>query len=82
MCAYNKINDTPACAYPWLLQTKLRQEWGFRGFVVSDCGAVEKLTEMHEFTPTYEAGAAKALRAGTDLNCGDYNPLINAVAQV
>jgi beta-glucosidase len=70
MCAYNAIGGTPVCALPWLLGQRLRNDWGFRGFVVSDCDAVDDMTAFHHFRPDNAGSAASALRAGTDLNCG------------
>jgi beta-glucosidase len=69
MCSYNRINGVPACANP-LLQERLRDGWGFGGYVVSDCDAVGNITEYHHFTPDAAHGAAAALKAGTDLDCG------------
>jgi len=70
MCAYNAIQGTPVCALPWLLGQRLRNDWGFRGFVVSDCDAVDDMTAFHHFRHDNAGSAASALRAGTDLNCG------------
>ena len=69
MCSYNRINDVPACANP-ILQDRLRDGWGFGGYVVSDCDAVGNITEFHHYTPDAAHGAAAALKAGTDLDCG------------
>lgn len=72
MCAYNAIDGAPACANAPLLQTYLREAWGFRGYVVSDCDAVANIYNAHEhgFTETPEAGVAVAFHAGMDLICG------------
>ena len=51
MCAYNAIDDVPACANTFLLQKTLRKAWGFQGYVTSDCGAVGDITTGHHFTP-------------------------------
>jgi beta-glucosidase len=69
MCSYNRINGVPACANP-ILQDRLRDEWGFGGYVVSDCDAVGNITEFHHYTADDAHGAAAALKAGTDLDCG------------
>jgi beta-glucosidase len=80
MCAYNSVDGQPACASPRLLQDILRKQWGFQGYVVSDCGAVGDIYLNHKFAPTAAEGVAKALKAGTDLNCGvEYVNLLPAV---
>ena len=80
MCAYNRVDGAPACASPALLDTILRRRWAFPGYVVSDCGAVEDIYKRHKTEPTPEAGAAKALKTGTDLDCGtEYVHLLPAV---
>ena len=71
MCAYNSLNGQPACANTALLQEHLRQDWGFQGYVVSDCGAVTDIFNGHHFTKSMEEGVSSALKAGTDLFCGD-----------
>lgn len=70
MSAYNRVNGVPASANTDLLQKTLREEWGFSGYVVSDCDAVSDMLNGHHWTTTIEEAAAKALTAGTDLNCG------------
>jgi beta-glucosidase len=81
MCAYNALDGAPACANADLLQQRLRQDWGFRGFVVTDCDAVEDMTAFHKITPNDAEASARALQAGTDLNCGkSYAALSSAVA--
>lgn len=70
MCAYNAVRGLPACGSPELLDTILRSHWGFRGYVVSDCGAVQDIYLEHRVRKTAAEGAAMALRAGTDLECG------------
>ena len=70
MCAYNSLRGQPACGNDELLGKVLRQEWGFAGYVVSDCGAVIDIHENHEARKTAAEGAAMALLAGTDLECG------------
>jgi len=74
MCAYNAINGEPACANGTLLQEHLRKDWGFQGYVVSDCGAAADIfiPEGHRFAPNAEAGVAAAFKTGMDLICGDY----------
>ena len=70
MCAYNSLNGQPACANDDLLKKHLRGEWGFKGYVVSDCGAVADIFSGHHYARTIEEAAADAFRAGTDLICG------------
>ncbi|KAJ7072124.1 glycoside hydrolase family 3 protein [Mycena amicta] len=72
MCSYNSVNGVPACADGYILQTILRDYWKFTDdrWVVSDCDAVESIFENHLYVDSYEAAAAVALEAGTDINCG------------
>jgi beta-glucosidase len=71
MCSYNAINGTPSCAKSAFLQDMVRNEWHFPGFIVSDCDAVGNLTEYQHFTADNAHGAADALNAGVDLDCGN-----------
>jgi beta-glucosidase len=73
MCAYNAVDGAPACASNFLLKEKLRHEWGFKGFVVSDCGAVFDVYEKdnHGFAKTPEEGIKAVFEAGMDNICGD-----------
>jgi beta-glucosidase len=70
MCAYNSVRGQPACGSEELLGKILRGQWGFSGYVVSDCGAVQDITFGHQARQTLVEAAAMALRAGTDLECG------------
>ncbi|WP_278584073.1 glycoside hydrolase family 3 protein [Coprobacter fastidiosus] len=84
MTAYNAINDVPCTLNTWLLKKVLRTDWGFNGYVVSDCGAPSLLVTHHEYVKTPEAAATLALKAGLDLECGDnvyIEPLMNAYKQ-
>ena len=72
MCAYNSVYGQPACANPGLLEEHLRHDWGFHGYVVSDCGAVADIFGGHHFSPTADEGVSVAFKAGMDLICGDY----------
>jgi beta-glucosidase len=82
MGAYNRTNGEPCCGSQTLLQQILRDEWGFEGYVVSDCGAVRDFHEYHRVTKTWPESAALAVRAGCDLNCGcAYRHLPAAVEQ-
>jgi len=69
MCAYNSIRGEPACANQ-LLFSLLRNQWGFRGYVVSDCWAINDLYQGHGFVMSLPQAAALSLRSGTDLTCG------------
>ena len=82
MCAYNAVDNYPACANKMLLQTILRGDWNFQGFVTSDCGAVDDFFEAnaHHTSPDKDAAAVAGIEAGTDTNCGKtYLALTDAV---
>jgi beta-glucosidase len=82
MGAYNSLFGVPACASSFLLTDLLRKQWGFDGYVVSDCGAIHNIwgREEHHYVATSEEAAAAAVKAGCNLCCGgDYNPLVRAV---
>jgi beta-glucosidase len=82
MGAYNRTNGEPCCASQALLVDILRAEWGFEGFVVSDCWAIRDFHEHHHVTRTSEESAALAVKAGCDLNCGcTYEHIPAAVEQ-
>jgi len=70
MCAYNSIGGEPCCAKPGLLTGILRNEWGFRGHVVSDCWAISDMVDGHKTYPSETEAAAASLNAGCDLSCG------------
>ena len=81
MAAYNAINNVPCTANPWLLTKVLRQDWGFNGYVVSDCGGPGNLVSSHQYVKTKELAAMVSLKAGLDLECGDNvykEPMLNA----
>ncbi|MDO7138630.1 glycoside hydrolase family 3 C-terminal domain-containing protein [Algibacter lectus] len=71
MSAYNAINGVPSTANSWLLNTVLRDEWGFKGYVVSDCGAPTYIVKSHKYVDTKELAAKAAFEAGLDLECGN-----------
>jgi beta-glucosidase len=80
MCAYNSVDAQPACASPRLLGQILRKQWGFAGYVVSDCGAIGDVYQTHKFAAGAIEGVARTLQAGTDLDCGtEYTNLLPAV---
>ncbi len=70
MCAYNRFRSLPCCGSDELLQHFLRDEWGFDGYVVSDCWAIMDFYTTHKVVRGAPEAAAMALKAGTDLNCG------------
>jgi beta-glucosidase len=82
MGAYNRVNGDSASASPRLLQQILRDDWGFRGYVVSDCDSVDDIFTQHKIVATAAQASALALKAGLDLNCGTtYAALGDAVRE-
>ncbi|HEX5169842.1 MAG TPA: glycoside hydrolase family 3 N-terminal domain-containing protein, partial [Cyclobacteriaceae bacterium] len=83
MCAYNRTNGEPCCGNEYLLNTMLRQKWGFKGHIVSDCWALVDFHEGHKVTANAVETAALALKRGVNLNCGNvFDPnLVEAVKQ-
>jgi beta-glucosidase len=82
MGAYNRTNGEACCASQTLLQDILRDEWGFKGFVVSDCMAIYDIYANHMLVDTAEEAAALAVKNGCELNCGaTYPALLGAVEQ-
>lgn len=73
MCAYNRVSGKPACGSDELLKDILRGEMGFKGYVVSDCGAISDFYDRkaHDVVLAPAEAAAWALKSGTDLECGD-----------
>ncbi|KAI3410324.1 Fn3_like domain-containing protein [Psidium guajava] len=84
MCSYNRVDGIPTCADPNLLKDKIRGEWDLHGYIVSDCDSIEVMVDNHKFlSDTNEDAVARTLKAGLDLDCGDYytNFTVGAVAQ-
>ncbi|CCY03612.1 beta-glucosidase [Prevotella sp. CAG:924] len=82
MCAYQRFEGEPCCGSNKLLRQILRDEWGFRGLVVSDCGAISDfwMPGAHGVSPDARTASAKAVLSGTDLECGsNYQTLPEAV---
>lgn len=82
MCAYQRFEGEPCCGSNKLLRQILRDEWGFRGLVVSDCGAISDfwMPGAHGISPNARTASAKAVLSGTDLECGsNYQTLPEAV---
>jgi len=69
MCAYQRLDDEPCCSNTRLLQRILRDEWGFKYLVVSDCGAVTDFYTTHKVSSDATHAASKAVLAGTDVEC-------------
>ncbi|HEX7800080.1 MAG TPA: glycoside hydrolase family 3 N-terminal domain-containing protein, partial [Asticcacaulis sp.] len=69
MCAYNSVWGQPACASDLLLKDHLRGDWGFKGYVVSDCDAVTDISIHHKYAPDPAAAVAAAFKAGVDNEC-------------
>ncbi|MCE5332881.1 MAG: glycoside hydrolase family 3 C-terminal domain-containing protein [Bacteroidales bacterium] len=84
MCAYQRFKGAPCCGNEFL-EDVLRNKWNFKGYIVSDCWAIHDFYERnaHAVTATPEEAAAMAVKAGTDLNCGDTyaKHLLDAVKQ-
>lgn len=83
MCAYNRLYEQPCCGSKYV-EDLLRNDWGFDGYIVSDCWAIRDFFNEgdHEVDETPEEASARAVKAGTDLNCGEsYSSLVNAVNQ-
>ena len=79
MGAYNRTNGKPCCAHDYLMGEVLRKSWGFDGYFVSDCGALQDIYEFHKFVETRAEAAAAALTNTCDLNCGQtYDALVDA----
>jgi len=91
MCSYNAINGEPGCANQFTLVDQLRNKWGFKGYVVSDCGAVIDIFNGHRFRDTQAKASAISLERGMDNECADffakvtddhdYKPYVDAVQQ-
>ena len=80
MCAYNRTNNDPCCGSNELISNILRNSWGFKGHVVSDCGAIYDISNNHNFTASDLESVAYAVKGGVDLNCGSlYNLIPDAI---
>ncbi|HHV97216.1 MAG TPA: glycoside hydrolase family 3 protein [Clostridiaceae bacterium] len=74
MGAYNRVNGEPCCGSETLLKKILREEWKFKGHVVSDCWAICDFHKNHKVTNSAPESAALAVKNGCDLNCGNTYP--------
>lgn len=84
MCAYQRLDDDPCCGNTRLLQQILRDEWGFKYLVVSDCGAIADFWTSHKSSSDAVHAAVKGTMAGTDVECGygyAYQKLPEAVSK-
>ena len=87
MAAYNEIDGIPCTANRWLLTDVLRNQWGFKGFVLSDLGAIRRLYDTHHVAATPQDAVLMALQAGVDMQFYDFdhavyqNAIINGVTQ-
>ena len=82
MTSYNAVNGIPTGANKFLIDEILRKEWGFQGYVVSDCGGPNHLVDAHHYVNSKKAAAVASIKAGLDLECGDdiyRQPLLDAV---
>lgn len=82
MCAYNRLYGEPCCSNPFLLSDILRRQWGFKGFIATDCGAVYDMFMFHHTAKDSIEGMAQAIRAGVDNHCMGYaKAVIPAIQQ-
>jgi len=72
MCAYNRVNGQPACANTFLLKDRLRDAWGFKGHMVSDCDAVADIERGHHYTKNFAEAAAVSMKLGVDNDCTEF----------
>lgn len=80
MSSYNAVNGVPSSANNYLMRTILRDEWGFEGYTVSDCGAISDIYDFLHYTDTKTEAAAEAMKGGCNLNCGTmYAYLLDAL---
>jgi len=81
MCAYNAFKGQPCCGSDLLMNNILRNDWNFKGYVTSDCWAIDDFYMHHKTSPDAETAAADAVLHGTDVECGNvtYLSLVNAV---
>lgn len=80
MGAYNRTNGDACCAHSYLMQDVLRKKWGFEGYFVSDCWALQDFFQGHGLTKDRKEAAALALKHGCNLNCGNtYPEIVSAI---
>ncbi len=82
MCAYNRYMGSPCCGDPVLMVDILREQWGFEGYVTSDCWAIDDFYKHHKTHKDAASASASAVKVGTDLDCGSsYKELLQAVEE-
>ncbi|OWM73048.1 hypothetical protein CDL15_Pgr001162 [Punica granatum] len=84
MCSYNRVNGIPTCADSKILKDTIRGEWNLHGYIVSDCDSIQVMVDNHKYLQdTKEDAVARTLKAGLDLDCGEFYPnfTANAVEQ-
>ncbi len=81
MCAYNRFRGEACCGSDFLLNKILRDDWGFEGYVVSDCGAIWDFYTGHKVVKTAPEAAALGVISGTDLNCGSTYPALKEAVE-
>ncbi|RYG21186.1 MAG: glycosyl hydrolase, partial [Chitinophagaceae bacterium] len=81
MCAYNAFQSQPCCGSDLLMVSILRNQWGFKGYVTSDCWGIDDFFKNHKTHANAEIASADAVLHGTDVECGTdaYKSLVNAV---
>lgn len=72
MCSYNAVNGVPSCVNSDLLNGQLRQDWGFEGYITSDCQAVDDVKNAHHYTTSNDSTIVDSLSAGMDSDCGNF----------
>lgn len=72
MASYNSIDGVPSTDNPWLLNSVLRKEWGFKGFVLSDLGAIRQLYDIFYVAPTRQEAIYLAMKSGVDMQFYDF----------
>ena len=80
MCAYNRFDDQPCCGSDKLMNSILRNDWSFKGYVTSDCGGIDHFFRTHKTHPNAESASADAVLHGTDCECAG-NPAYLALKQ-
>ena len=80
MCAFNAVNGVPMCANSYEIEEILRGQWGFEGYITSDCGGVDNLYSGHHYVADDLHAVPAALHGGCDLDCGGVYQSVGAQA--